>query len=275
MRRPGFLLLHGSVTGKAESIAELLAEQAAERGYEVDLCCMSSVGKDYSLEESRDRVAVLVSSTTGDGDQPEKAERLWRTLKKRHLPEDHLSGLRFAYLGLGDSNYSQFCNGPKTLRERLLDLGAEEFADPGWADDGVGLEEVVEPWIEGLWGALREVCGQTEVIRSPDREDSLAMRKRLAEKMEDKKKILEEKEAEAKQRDFNVEEAISKLSKLSVGPAGDQVFFSIFATFICEAKSNFFRPLSVKLSPMLAVFGPFPSLRRSQTRLTARPLTSK
>jgi len=81
---------------------------------------------------------VLVSSTTGDGDQPENVERLWRTIKKRSLPENHLNGLRLASLGLGDSNYSQFCNGPRTLNERLLQLGAAEFLPPGWADDGVG-----------------------------------------------------------------------------------------------------------------------------------------
>ncbi len=43
--KPRLLLLHGSVTGKAESIAELIAEEAEKRGYEVDLHCMSEVGK--------------------------------------------------------------------------------------------------------------------------------------------------------------------------------------------------------------------------------------
>ena len=82
--------------------------------------------------------AVLVSSTTGDGDQPESAERVWRRIKKRSLASDHLSRLKFAILGLGDTNYTQFCNGPKTLQSRMLDLGASEFYEPGWADDGVG-----------------------------------------------------------------------------------------------------------------------------------------
>ena len=81
---------------------------------------------------------MLVSSTTGDGDQPETTERLWRRIKKRSLAPDHLAGLRIAVLGLGDTNYTQFCNGPKTLRSRICDLGAEEFYEPGWADDGVG-----------------------------------------------------------------------------------------------------------------------------------------
>ncbi len=46
--RPSFLLLHGSVTGKAESIAELIADEADRRGFDVDLRCMSEVGKGVS-----------------------------------------------------------------------------------------------------------------------------------------------------------------------------------------------------------------------------------
>ena len=39
-----FLLLFGSVTGKAESIAELIAEEAAKRGFHPDLKCLDQVG---------------------------------------------------------------------------------------------------------------------------------------------------------------------------------------------------------------------------------------
>ncbi|XP_014650513.1 PREDICTED: methionine synthase reductase isoform X2 [Ceratotherium simum simum] len=37
---------------------------------------------------------------------------------------------------------------------RLQELGAQRFCDTGHADDCVGLELVVEPWIDGLWAAL-------------------------------------------------------------------------------------------------------------------------
>ena len=57
-------------------------------------------------------------------------------------------------LGLGDTNYSKFCNGAKMIDQRLLELGAERFFNTGCADDGVGLEVVVEPWRTHLWPAL-------------------------------------------------------------------------------------------------------------------------
>ena len=44
----------------------------------------------------------------------------------------------FTSSGLGDSNYSNFCNMGKILNHRLLELGAKSFYEAGFADDGVG-----------------------------------------------------------------------------------------------------------------------------------------
>ncbi len=41
-------------------------------------------------------------------------------------------------IGLGDTNYTNFCNCSKSLNSRLLDLGATYFYPPGFADDAVG-----------------------------------------------------------------------------------------------------------------------------------------
>lgn len=43
--KPRLTVLFGSVTGKAESIAELIAEEAERRGFEVSLHCMSLANK--------------------------------------------------------------------------------------------------------------------------------------------------------------------------------------------------------------------------------------
>ncbi|XP_074063363.1 methionine synthase reductase isoform X2 [Macrotis lagotis] len=58
--------------------------------------------------------------------------------------------------GLGDSEYTYFCNGGKIIDKRLQELGAQHFYKTGHADDCVGLELVVEPWIDGLWPALNK-----------------------------------------------------------------------------------------------------------------------
>lgn len=42
------------------------------------------------------------------------------------------------YLGLGDSNYSSFCNCAKMIDRRLQEIGARYFMEPGFADDATG-----------------------------------------------------------------------------------------------------------------------------------------
>ena len=144
--------LYGSVTGKAESIAEQVVERAAELGHAASLHSLGEVGKAWRLEETS--TAVIVSSTTGDGEQPENVTKFWRKLRSKTLPADHLAHLQYALLGLGDTNYNQFCAAPRALHRRLQELGARALVPPGWADDGTGLEVVVEPWLEQLWPAL-------------------------------------------------------------------------------------------------------------------------
>ena len=146
-----FLILHASVTGKAESIASLIAEESEKRNLQFETKCMSEA-KNINLKEQN--CIVIVSSTTGDGEQPEKALPFLKALRSKEIKEQKLRNLKYTILGLGDSNYSEFCNGPKIIHKRLKALEATTFYDPGWADDGVGLDIVVEPWIDGLWKHL-------------------------------------------------------------------------------------------------------------------------
>ncbi|CAB4039447.1 methionine synthase reductase-like, partial [Paramuricea clavata] len=106
----------------------------------------------FSIE--KEKCVVFVVSTTGDGDPPDTVTKFWRRLRKKTLGSTYLKGLHYALLGLGDTNYTNFCNCSKTLNSRLLGLGATHFYPPGFADDAVGLEVVVEPWIDELWPAL-------------------------------------------------------------------------------------------------------------------------
>lgn len=41
-------------------------------------------------------------------------------------------------VGLGDTNYSNFCNMGNMLNKRLQELGALPIHETGYADDGVG-----------------------------------------------------------------------------------------------------------------------------------------
>ena len=152
-----FTILYGSQTGQAKAIAEEIHEFSEQHGLNSNLFCLSLTEKKFTLE--KESLVVFVVSTTGEGDPPDTMGKFLRRLKKKTLPGTHLENLNYALLALGDTNYTNFCNNGKVLDKRLLDLGARQFYDTGYADDAVGLELTVEPWIEGLWPAVRRYLG--------------------------------------------------------------------------------------------------------------------
>lgn len=165
-----FLVLYGSQRGQAQSIAEGIADEAEEQGLVADICCLSQHDK-YSLERERAPV-VFVVSTTGDGEPPDTALKFFKNIKKKTLPTDHYAHLNYAILALGDTNYANFCNCGKTIDSRLQALGGKHFYATGHADDGVGLELVVDPWLEGLWNALKGALSKMASQQAENNESS-------------------------------------------------------------------------------------------------------
>ncbi|VDP14973.1 unnamed protein product [Soboliphyme baturini] len=153
-----FLLLYGTQTGQARAIAELLKLKCEEQQLYPRFHCVSSVGREFCLE--KETLAVIVISTTGDGECPDTAQKLCRLLK-RQLASGSLSSLRFALLGLGDTNHNIFCGCAKFIEKQLLDLGAEKFCPTGFCDDELGLEIVAEPWIEAVVVKLKALLGNS------------------------------------------------------------------------------------------------------------------
>jgi len=51
---------------------------------------------------------------------------------------------------LGSTDYSKYQHIPRFIDKKLELLGATKFYYRGEADDATGLEEVVEPWLEGI-----------------------------------------------------------------------------------------------------------------------------
>lgn len=121
---------------------------------------------------------ILVTSTTGNGDPPENASRFVRYLKKQsniiattnnttttNKPFQHVA---YAVLGLGDTNYDVFCAMGKLFDKKMDELGATRAVPLACADEAVGLEDVVEPWLTIVVDAVAHTCmttGQQGVVQ--------------------------------------------------------------------------------------------------------------
>ena len=75
------LVLYGSQTGNAESIAKDVSEKLNMSGVD-NKCFDLNSAKGLNLKEEASCL-LIVCSTTGNGDTPENATNWWRTVKLR------------------------------------------------------------------------------------------------------------------------------------------------------------------------------------------------
>jgi len=157
--KPALTLLWASQTGNAENLAQMFAQQLTAQGWAVNVQPMN----DYSVEKlSKDKFAIFVTSTFGDGDSPDNGGDFWSQLNQTSAPA--LSELQFALLALGDSNYDQFCGHGKKLFDRLQAMGAKALVER--VDCDVDFELPANRWFSQLIEKLAACRGgkQTEAI---------------------------------------------------------------------------------------------------------------
>eukprot|EP00178_Gracilaria_changii_P002359 TRINITY_DN1349_c0_g1_i1.p1 TRINITY_DN1349_c0_g1~~TRINITY_DN1349_c0_g1_i1.p1 ORF type:complete len:646 (-),score=97.52 TRINITY_DN1349_c0_g1_i1:3810-5747(-) len=161
-------VLYGTVTGNAEEIARQIHTQLPSTSVQQGLLrCLADYADVPAFTKPSahpNTYNVIVVSTTGDGDPPETIRPFMRLLRKKDPKK--LEGLRYGVLALGDTNYENFCNTGKRIDNALPKLGAERFLKRGDADDGVGLEIVVEPWLKRMWATLEEIAVQLRTAPS-------------------------------------------------------------------------------------------------------------
>ncbi|TKI05907.1 flavodoxin [Martelella alba] len=139
----------GTVYGNALLVAEEAETILTERGHQVKLF---EEGTLESWQYYRRHHALIVTSSTGQGDLPDSIAPLFQAVKDQvgYQPE-----LRYGVIALGDSSYEHFCGaghrfdallqeqGAQRIGE-LLEIDAQEYPEP---------EVVSSPWVE-KWAAL-------------------------------------------------------------------------------------------------------------------------
>jgi len=178
-------ILYGSATGNAEQIAKdltatyesLLKNPDAFTYFPSVVCCdlngwrkqglpIWEQAPDPSKRQSKHGV-IIVTSTTGNADAPENADRFVRWLKRKQtVASMPFSNVAYAVLGLGDTNYDVFCATGKLVDKKCLELGGARVKPAACADEATGLEDVVNPWVSSILLEMSIACQAAPALGS-------------------------------------------------------------------------------------------------------------
>lgn len=155
-------LLWASQTGQAEALAMEAAARLQERGIATQCLPMDQCTPERLAQAP---MAVLVSSTFGDGDPPDNGTGFWQRLAAADMPR--LDGLRYAVLGVGDRSFDSFCAHGQRLDDRLRTLGAQALAPR--ADVEQGERDAIGRWIDAVVAACVQAQRPQESPTEPIR----------------------------------------------------------------------------------------------------------
>ena len=115
-------ILYVSETGNSKKIAGDLALKIKSAGGKAKLKAMEQY---RFVDLVKEKNLVLITSTHGEGEIPENGKAFYNYLIAE---KPNLSGLKYAILALGDSNYPLFCEAGKIFDVEFKKLLAKEFA---------------------------------------------------------------------------------------------------------------------------------------------------
>ena len=150
-------VLFGTESGNAELVADDIAEELRAAGLE---CVVSSMDEVDVSGLADERLAVIITSTYGDGELPMTADPFQRALIAE---KPDLSRLSFLAFGLGDSTYDTYNNAVEVLIGDLTGLGATMLGQVG-RHDAAGADRHADAGVSWIRQVLADgVLGQADL----------------------------------------------------------------------------------------------------------------
>lgn len=148
------VVFFGSQTGTAEDYAQKLARELHLK-FGLGVLTADLADYDYDNLQDLDPNALLffLVATYGEGEPTDNAVEFFNWLEN---DADHMSNVRYAVFGLGNSTYEFFNEMAIKLNKRFEALGCERIAPYGQGDDGIGtMDEDFLAWKEECFDALK------------------------------------------------------------------------------------------------------------------------
>jgi sulfite reductase (NADPH) flavoprotein alpha-component len=165
------VVMFGSQSGNAESLAEDCAGQLRAAGFDAPVVDMA---EHEDVDLGKEQHLIIFTSTWGEGDPPDNAVEFWERLSSDE--QVSLDGLKFAVCGLGDSNYLDFCGMGKRFDSRLEELGATRMLPR--VDCDVDFEETAGAWSLDLLTSIGETSATPSAVsKSPAAEPEVFSKK--------------------------------------------------------------------------------------------------
>jgi sulfite reductase (NADPH) flavoprotein alpha-component len=142
-------ILYASESGNAETLAIQARKAAARAGFGVKVLDMADAAP---ADIARAGNLLVIASTWGEGDPPQRAEAFHTALMAPDAPR--FDAVRYATLALGDRAYARFCETGRQFDARLAALGAKRIAELVECD--LDYKKPAAGWIDGALRALAE-----------------------------------------------------------------------------------------------------------------------
>ena len=150
-RKTPLTILYATESGNAESLAAAARKEAMRLGFAAKVLDMADTTPE---EVARVGNLLVIASTWGEGDPPQRAESFLSALMADDAPR--FADVRYGVLALGDRAYAQFCETGRRIDERIAALGGRRVAPRVECD--LDYEAPATSWIGST---LRELAPDT------------------------------------------------------------------------------------------------------------------
>ena len=145
-------ILYGTYTRNSEGVSKVLSEKLETLGFKIKLSSLDdSIDFDF-----KDSLFVFIICSTIRGGPPETAEKWWRNIKKKDIDKQKFKDIKYAVLGLGDTNYPKFCNMGIEIDKRITELSGNRIHKLVCTDAATDEVETIETWIDNIVALVKD-----------------------------------------------------------------------------------------------------------------------